>query len=174
MAQTSWQVPAGTEASPVAAARSGTGLLSNLTPRSARELFSTLQAPDVRDLSGRWDGHMVGRRWLRSLSTALALPTPLRGWCGKEITPSGHVTNRVRRRRETRPSVACTASLGMSVVDGCPVVVADYSKSGPPPVAWLRGEIRTLVPHEEVLGLLMLRLGHRVLVTMPFHMVRSK
>ena len=147
--------------------------LSRLTPRTARDVFARLVSPDLEEMSGRWDGRMVGRWWLRWLQRATSLPTPLRGWCGKEIEPSGQVRNLVRRRGAIRPSVACAAAPGSSVVDGRRALIVDYAASGSPLVASLHGEIRWLDQGERVLGLVMVRPGGRTLATFPFEMTRS-
>ncbi|HCU92243.1 MAG TPA: hypothetical protein DHU96_05695 [Actinobacteria bacterium] len=104
------------------------------------------------------------RRWGR----------PLRGWCGKEIGQSGDVHNRVRRGSGVVESAGTTAGRGVSMLDGQPAVIVDYSRTVGPPVNWMRGELRWLEPGQEVLGLLIFPLGQRRIGPFPFRMTRSR
>ena len=141
--------------------------------RDVRRVFSGLTAAEPGDMVGRWDGTMVGSRSLRLLNRATAVFTPLRGWCGKQVEGTGLVHNRVRRGGSTRLATDCWVSRGESLLDGRPAVVADYSRTAKPPVKWLRGEMRWLVPGEQILGVLLFPIGRRAIGPFPFQMTRS-
>ena len=147
--------------------------LSTLTMRGARHAFSGLPSPLPGDLVGRWDGTMVGSPGLRRLNRVIAAVTPLRGWCGKQVEASGLVHNLVRRGDTTKPATDCWVSSGGSLLDGRAALVADYSRTAAPPVKWLRGEMRWLIPGEQVLGMLVFPIGRRVIGPFPFQMTRS-
>jgi hypothetical protein len=147
--------------------------LSALTMRGARRAFSGLPAPLPADLVGRWDGAMVGRPGLQRLSRAVAALGPLRGWCGKHVEDTGLVHNLVRRGGNITPATDCWVSSGGSLLDGRAALVADYSRTAAPPVKWLRGEMRWLVPGEQILGMLVLPVGRRLIGPFPFQMTRS-
>lgn len=66
------------------------------------------------------------------------------------------------------------AGRGLSLLDGQPAVIVDYSRTAKPPVSWLRGELRWLEPGHEILGLLIFRLGKRHIGPFPFHLTRSE
>ena len=53
------------------------------------------------------------------------------------------------------------------------VWVADYSRTARPPVKWLRGEMRWMVPGGQVLGMLLVPVGRRVIGPFPFQMTRN-
>jgi hypothetical protein len=146
---------------------------ANWSMRDARGVFAQLSAPEVAELAGRWDGVFVGRPRLRRLTAAIASTSPLRGWCGKEIGPSGQVRNLVRRGGAIERSVGATAARGLSLLNGGPAVIVDYSGTAKPPVSWLRGELRWLRPGQEMLGLLIFPLGKRRIGPFPFHLTRS-
>jgi hypothetical protein len=147
--------------------------LSTLSMREARRVFSGLSAPQPGDLVGRWDGTMVGSPGLRRLSRVIAACTPLRGWCGKHVENTGLVHNVVRRGQTIKPATDCWVSSGGSLLDGRAALVADYSRTARPPVKWLRGEMRWLVPGGQVLGMLLVPVGRRVIGPFPFQMTRS-
>jgi hypothetical protein len=147
--------------------------LGTLTMRGARRAFSGLPAPLPADLVGRWDGTMVGSPGLRRLSRAVAAFSPLRGWCGKQVEDTGLVHNLVRRGNATRPATDCWVSSGGSLLDGRAALVADYSRTAAPPLKWLRGEMRWLAPGEQILGMLVLPVGRRLIGPFPFQMTRS-
>lgn len=141
--------------------------LSDLTMRGARRAFSGLLAPLPADLVGRWDGTMVGSRGLRRLSRAIAAFTPLRGWCGKHVEDAGLVHNLVRRGHSTQRATDCWVSSGGSLLDGRAALVVDYSRTAAPPLKWVRGEMRWLVPGEQILGMLVLPVGRRLIGPSP-------
>lgn len=141
--------------------------------RDARQAFSGLPVPEPGDLVGRWDGTMVGSPGLRLLNRATAVFTPLRGWCGKQVEATGLVHNLVRRSGITRLATDCWVSSGESLLDGRPALVADYSRTARPPVKWLRGEMRWLIPGEQILGVLIFPIGRRVIGPFPFEMTHS-
>lgn len=141
--------------------------------RDARRAFAQLPAPDPEDLAGQWDGAFVGRPALRWLTAAIAAASPLRGWCGKEIGRSGEVRNLVRRGTAVERSAGARAARGLSLLDGEPAVIVDYSKTAKPPVSWLRGELRWARPGQEILGVLIFPLGKRHLGPFPFRLTRS-
>ncbi len=140
---------------------------------AARRAFSGLPAPLPGDLVGRWDGTMVGSPGLQRLSRAIAALGPLRGWCGKQVQDSGLVHNLVRRRHTTQLATDCWVSSGGSLLDGRAALVVDYSRTAAPPLKWVRGEMRWLVPGEQVLGILVLPIGRRVIGPFPFQMTRT-
>jgi hypothetical protein len=107
------------------------------------------------------------------MSTAIAAPTPLRGWCGKEIQENGAVRNLVRRRGVIRGSVRAVATDGESVLDGRRAVIVDYSKTARRPVSLLRGELRWLTPNVEALGMLIGRIAGRTVGPFPFILRRA-
>lgn len=141
--------------------------------RDVRGVFAQLPAPDLAELTGRWDGVFAGRPSLRRLTAVIAATSPLRGWCGKEIAQSGEVRNLVRRSGAVEKSVAAVAGRGLSLLDGQPAVVVDYSTTARPPVSWLRGELRWLTPGREILGLLIFPLGKHRMGPFPFLMTKS-
>ena len=141
--------------------------------RDVRRVFAQLSAPEVPELAGRRDGAFAGRPGLRRLTAAIATASPLRGWCGKEIDRSGDVRNLVRRGGAIEKSVAAVAGRGVSLLDGRPAVIVDYSRTAKPPVSWVRGELRWLEPGHEILGVLIFPLGKRWIGPFPFRMARS-
>ena len=141
--------------------------------RDVRRAFARLTAPEVPELTGRWEGVFVGHRGLRRLTAAIAAMSPLRGWCGKEIGESGEVRNLVRRGGAIEKSVAAVAGRGDSLLDGRPAVIVDYSRTAKPPLSWVRGELRWLEPGHEILGVLIFPLGKRRIGPFPFRMTRS-
>jgi hypothetical protein len=147
--------------------------LGTLSMSEARRVFSGLPAPQPGELVGRWDGTMVGRPGLRQLGRGIAAFTPLRGWCGKLVEDDGLVHNLVRRGTITKQATDCWVSSGGSLLDGRAALVADYSRTARPPVKWLRGEMRWLVPGVQVLGLLVFPVGRWVIGPFPFQMTRS-
>ena len=104
--------------------------------RDVRRVFMQLSAPDLQELAGHWDGAFIGRPRLRRLTTAIVAVTPLRGWCGKKIGQSGDVHNLVRRGRGVVESVGATAGRGVSLLDGQPAMIVDYSRTAKPPGSW--------------------------------------
>lgn len=143
--------------------------------RDVRRVFAQLAAPaDVQELVGRWDGVFLGRPRLRRLTAAIATVSPLRGWCGKEIGQSGDVHNLARRGDAIEESVGATAGRGLSLLDGQPAVIVDYSRTAKPPVSWVRGELRWLEPGHDILGLLIFPLGKRYIGPFPFRLTRSE
>lgn len=141
--------------------------------RDVCRIFAQLPAPDLPELAGRWDGVFIGRPSLRRATTVIAATSPLRGWCGKEIGQSGDVRNLVRRGGVIKESVAAVAGGGVSLLDGRPAVIVDYSRTAQPPVSWVRGELRWLKPGHEILGLLVFPLGKRRIGPFPFRLTRS-
>ncbi len=141
--------------------------------REARRAFERAPVARFDDLVGRWDGEMAGRASLRRLTLAMNALTPLRGWCGKEFEGSGMVRNLVRRDGGVQQSVSAAAGDGVSLVDGRPAVVVDYSGARPP-VRWVRGELRWLTPGSEVLGVLLFPVSGRFVGPLPFTMVRCR
>jgi len=111
---------------------------------------------------------------LRRLTAVIAATSPLRGWSGKRIGPSGEVCNLVRRRGAIEESVAAVAGRGLSLLDGRPAVIVDYSRTARPPVSWVRGELRWLTPGREILGLLIFPLGKYRIGPFPFSLTRSE
>ena len=147
--------------------------MSAWSMRAARRAFSGLPAPQPGDLVGRWDGTMVGSPGLRRMSRVIAAFTPLRGWCGKQVEATGLVHNLVRRGDTTRQATDCWVSSSGSLLDGRAALVADYSRTARPPVKWLRGEMRWLVPDAQILGMLVFPIGRRVIGPFPFQLTRS-
>ena len=141
--------------------------------REVRQVLAQLPAGDREDLAGQWDGTFVGRRTLRWLTAAIAAASPLRGWCGKQIGPSGEVHNLVRRAGGVESSVSARAARGLSLIDGRPAVIVDYSGTAKAPVSWLHGEMRWARPGEELLGVLIFPLGKRHLGPFPFRLSRA-
>lgn len=137
-----------------------------------RRVFAQLSAPETHELAGRWDGVFVGRPSLRRLTAAIAAASPLRGWCGKEIGQSGEVYNLARRGGAITKSVGAVAGPGVSLLDGRPAVIVDYSGTAKPPVSWVRGEMRWLKPGREVLGVLIFPLGKHCIGPLPFQLAR--
>ena len=72
-----------------------------------------------------------------------------------------------------RLATDCWISSGGSLLDGRAALVADYSRTAAPPVKWLGGEMRWLVPGEQVLGMLVFPIGRRLLGPFPFQLTRS-
>jgi hypothetical protein len=140
------------------------------TMRGAREAFGTLAAPAPAALTGDWDGRLTGNARLVALSRAIAVGTPLRGWCGKSVT-GDHVQNLVRRAGQVRPSASARLIAGTSRLDGRACVVVDYSAARRP-IRWLRGELRWWRQPEQVVGILLLRIGGRAVGPFPFLLTR--
>ncbi len=147
--------------------------LSTLSMREARRAFAGLDAPQPGDLVGRWDGTMVGNARLRLLNRMVGGLTPMRGWCGKQVEAGGLTHNLVCRGATTMPATDCWSSSGESLLDGRAALVADYSRTARPPVRWIRGEMRWLVPGNQVLGVLVLPMGRWVIGPFPFQMTRA-
>lgn len=140
--------------------------------RDVRRIFAGLPAPEPQDLVGRWEGAFVGRDSLRRTTHAIAATGPLRGWFRKEIDASGDVHNFVRRGSAVTESAGAKAVPGVSLLDGAPVVVVDYSQTASPPVSWTRGEVRWLSPGREILGVLLFPMGKLLLGPFPFTMTK--
>jgi hypothetical protein len=87
---------------------------------------------------------------------------------------SGEVRNLVRRGGAIEKSVGAVAAHGLSLLDGRPAVIVDYSRTAKPPVSWVRGELRWLKPGHEILGVLIFPLGKRRIGPFPFLMTRSE
>jgi hypothetical protein len=81
--------------------------------------FAQLPAPRVPELARRWDGVFASRPRLRRLTAAIAAVSPLRGWCGREIGPSGQVRNRVRRGGVGEPAGRSAGLLTQSASHRC-------------------------------------------------------
>ena len=78
------------------------------------------------------------------------------------------------RLRAPGESVAAVAGRGLSLLDGRPAVIVDYSRTARPPVSWVRGELRWLTPGREILGLLIFPLGKHRIGPFPFSLTRSE
>ena len=147
--------------------------LSTLSMRGVRHAFGRLPAPQPGDLVGRWDGTMVGNARLRLLNRMISALGPMRGWCGKQIEAGGLAHNLVRRGATSRRATDCWVSSGESLLDGRAALVADYSRTARPPLKWIRGEMRWLVPGTQVLGVLVLPVGGRIIGPFSFQMTRA-
>lgn len=169
--------PTAARASPVGADRS-TPLPQRGLPQwglgETRSVFRRCAgAPQPAQMTGRWDGTIVGSTTLRMAFWPAAQLSPLRGWCGKVFDGATDVRNLVRRRDGVHESVRGEVMPGQSLLDGRPVLVVDYSATSHPPLAWTRGELRWLTPGREVLGVLLFRLGRRVVGPVPFLLTPS-
>ena len=116
---------------------------------------------------------MVGRPGLVRTAQAMALVTPLRGWCGKRFAGDGTVVNRVLRRDGVVDAVVGAVGTGESLLDGNPALIVTYRRTAPPPVRWMHGEVRWLEPGESLLGMLFLPIRGRVVIgPFPFLLTR--
>ncbi len=140
--------------------------------REVRRVFAELSAPDPRELVGRWDGEFVGRPALRRLAGAVIALSPMRGWCGKQITESGDVRNLLHRGSIVTEIAGATIARGPSTLDGRPSAVVEYSHMESPLLRRAHGELRWLRADVELLGILF-PFGSRLAGPLPFVMTRS-
>ena len=120
--------------------------------RALREAFRSAPEPTLDDLVGAHEGEFGGPRVLTAL-----LPTGLRllgmqGWYGKRferVPGADHAAgfNLVLRTGQVRDSIALTARLGPSRVDGRPALVVAYPADAPFPWAMVIDEVRRLDDH---------------------------
>ena len=141
----------------------------------ARRQFTGLALPSEAAVGGQWAGAMVGRPKLVRTAQAMALVTPLRGWCGKRFPGDGTVVNRVLRRGLTVDAVVGAVGTGESALDGNPALIVTYRGTAAPPVRWLRGEVRWFEPGQSLLGMLFLPIrGRLVMGPFPFLLTRPE
>ena len=143
------------------------------TRRDACREFAGLGSPSDGEVAGEWSGAMVGRPALARTAEVMALGTPLRAWCGKRFAGDGTVVNRVLRRGSAVEAVVGVVSTGPSLLDGNPALIVTYRRTAPPPVRWMRGEVRWLEPGESLLGMLFLPIrGKMGIGPFPFLLTR--
>lgn len=127
-----------------------TSLSSLSSLRACTAAFRDAGDPTIESLLGRLRATSIGPGWMRRAEPLFLAATGMPGWWGKEfasVEPAtvmrGH--NIVDRDGSLVPSLAMTARLGVSRVDGRPALVATYDGGAPWPWRGVRDELRPLV-----------------------------
>lgn len=124
-----------------------TSLSSLSSLRACTAGFREAGDPTIEMLVGRLRATSIGPRWMRRATPLFLAATGMPGWWGKEFAPAeqavlvrGH--NIVDRDGSLVPSLAMTARLDVSRVDGRPALVATYDSDAPWPWRGVRDELR--------------------------------
>ncbi len=117
--------------------------------RACRTAFGAAGDPMLDLLLGRLRATAVGPAWVPIATPAFLALTGMPGWWGKEFASDageaalrGH--NLVQHDGSLVPSLAMTARLEASRLDGRPALVATYDRRAPWPWRGVRDELRPL------------------------------
>ncbi len=113
-----------------------------------RTAFRAAPDPELAELVGVHEADFVGPYWLRAVGPTTMRVGRMPGWCGKRFDADEDGdgvlvgANRVRRRGAVSDSVAMTARLAASQVDGRPALVVSYPADAPFPWTRVTDEFR--------------------------------
>lgn len=137
-----------------------------------RRAFREHTSPDPADMVGRWDGGGIGRAPIQRGMRVIMSLLPFRGWVGKEFDDLEHMRNLVRRDGEVRATLPGRVGAGESLLDaGTRALIVTYPDV-PPPVRWMRAELRWLAPRQSVLGMILIPVGAGWLGPFPYRLDR--
>ncbi|UCC63575.1 MAG: hypothetical protein JSV36_00510 [Anaerolineae bacterium] len=120
--------------------------------RSLRQVFESMEPPDLDTLVGTYRREYVGPAWLRRLAGLTLGLTVLRGWWGKDFPSPGRCENLVSRGGTIERVLPVEVVQAVSLLDGKMGITLAYSSDGPRPYRWVVDELR-LTPTGSLLGM---------------------
>ena len=118
--------------------------LNQVPLRRFRNLFASLDVPDVNHLAGKYKGTFVGPAWVRWLVKPLLWITGLGGWWGKDVDASGKAINIVLRKGKFPTHFPMEFIREKSQIDGTLGMTLYYQKGNPFPWMFIVDEMRQL------------------------------
>jgi hypothetical protein len=111
---------------------------------SFKNLFASLQPPEIQSLTGVYRAEFTGPAWLRFSAPGALLLGGLGGWWGKEFNAEGAGVNLVVQGGQLVRRTPMRLVAAVSLIDGCPGLSIHYADGCPFPWPYVIDELRRL------------------------------